>query len=237
MHTGARAPPSRNPDLSVHNRRITYLLGPCPGGPRHDGIDYANSRNRPSWPKPPRNYASTPSDSASLSPSLSIFFSPLLSLSFSFGPLFWTFSLLLYSHSVPSLRPSLNLYTLPRLSSSIKDCSRSIAQSVLLPPPPFSPLPRSVPLSLGLLCNQNNNNLLRNCFDCSSIWVITGYPWLYVGPFSDPPAAFLGTKGEREAVSSYLRCTLRIRSMGDALAARPISSNDISSINRYRSVK
>lgn len=82
MHTGVRAPPSRNPDLSVHNRRITYLLGPYPGGPRHDGIDYANSRNRPSWPKPPWNYASTPSDSASLSPSLSVFSSSLLSLSF-----------------------------------------------------------------------------------------------------------------------------------------------------------
>lgn len=82
MHTGARAPPSRNPDLSVHNRRITYLLGPYPGGPRHDGIDYANSWNWPSWPKPPRNYASTPSDSASLSPSLFILPFPLLSLSF-----------------------------------------------------------------------------------------------------------------------------------------------------------
>lgn len=83
MHTGVRAPPSRNPDLSVHNRRITYLLGPYPGGPRHDGIDYANSRNRPSWPKPPQNYASTPSDSASLSPSLSVFSSFLFfSLSF-----------------------------------------------------------------------------------------------------------------------------------------------------------
>lgn len=100
MHTGARAPPSRNPDLSVHNRRITYLLGPCPGGPRHDGIDYANSRNRPSWPKPPRNYASTPSDSASLSPSLSIFFSPPPFTLF----FFWTALLNLLSPPLFALR-------------------------------------------------------------------------------------------------------------------------------------
>lgn len=92
MYTEARAPSSRNSDLSVHNRRITYLLGPCPGGPRHDGIDYANSRNRPSWPKPPRNYASTPSDSvSSILVSLCLFLSPSFSL---FRPsLFFFFSI------------------------------------------------------------------------------------------------------------------------------------------------
>lgn len=170
MHTGARAPPSRNPDLSVHNRRITYLLGPCPGGPRHDGIDYANSRNRPSWPKPPRNYASTPSDSASLSPSLSIFFSPPPFTLF----FFWTALLNLLSPPLFALRalpssffklihPSL---VFPRASKTALVLSRSRSSSLrllsLLFPAPY-------PYPLGLLCNQNNNNLLRNCFDCSSI--------------------------------------------------------------------
>jgi len=186
MHTGVRAPPSRNLDLSVH-RRIIYLLGPCPGGPRHDEIDYANSRNRPSWPKPSRNYASTPSDSASLSPSLSIFFSPLLPLLFlSF---FWTalsnfFSLpLLLSPPLFALRalPS-SFFKLIHPLSSFLEHQRLLSRrrsfflylfSLLLPP--------FVSSSLSLLRNQNNNNLLWNCFDCSSIWVTTGYPRLCVG--------------------------------------------------------
>lgn len=62
-HNAYRSP-RFSPGISIFrfNRRITYLLGTCPGGPRHDGIDYANSRNRPSWLKPLRNYASTPLD-------------------------------------------------------------------------------------------------------------------------------------------------------------------------------
>lgn len=240
MYTEACAPSSRNPGLSVHNRRITYLLGPCPGGPRHDGIDYANSRNRPSWPKPPRNYASTPSDSASpILVSLRLFLSPSFSLflsAFSLFPHF--FYLLFYSHSMPSLRPSLNLYTLSHPSSSTKDYSHFIASSFSFCFLSFLLL-SSVPLFLSLLCNQNSNNLLRNCFDCSSIWVTTGYSQLCVG--IDHLAIhwlhFSGRKGKgrrqvnREAVSSYLRRTLRILSIGDPVTIWPISSN-ISTINR-----
>lgn len=125
MHTGVRAPPSRNPDLSVHNRRITYLLGPYPGGPRHDGIDYANSRNRPSWPKPfrimlpllqirslyPRLFPSSP---------LPSFLSLPLSVH-SFDPSLFPPSSLSHSSFIRtpySFRPSLNLYTLSCPSSS-----------------------------------------------------------------------------------------------------------------------
>lgn len=98
MHPGARVPLPESRSFSRLNRRITYLLGPCPGGPRHDGIDYANSRNRPSWLKPLRNYASTPSDSAYLSVSFSL---PLcLFLSFSLS-LFRPALLCLLSFSSP----------------------------------------------------------------------------------------------------------------------------------------
>lgn len=143
MHTGARAPPSRNPDLSVHNRRITYLLGPCPGGPRHDGIDYANSRNRPSWPKPPRNYASTPSDSASLSPSLSIFFSPPPFTLF----FFWTALLNLLSPPLFALRalPS-SFFKLIHPLSSFLEHQRLLSFYRVVGPPPSASFLLSSPL-------------------------------------------------------------------------------------------
>lgn len=102
MHTGdqrATLPESRS--LGSQPTYYLFIRTVCPGGPRHDGIDYANSRNRPSWPEPPRNYASTPSRfGLSLSPSLA----PSLSHSF-----LWT-----RSFEPPLLSPSLfALRTLP----------------------------------------------------------------------------------------------------------------------------
>lgn len=124
------------------NRRITYLLGPCPGGPRHDGIDYANSRNRPSWLKPLRNYASTPSDwGLSISvPHISLSLRPFNPPLFLSPPLFalrvlpLSFFLNLYTLSHPSC-PSL-LFS----ECAVHRHSHSIASSILFPPPPLRPL-------------------------------------------------------------------------------------------------
>lgn len=169
MHLGSGAPPGIQ--IFRFNRRITYLLGRCPGGPRHDGIDYANSRNWPSWLKPLWNYASTPWDSTSFSlppPPLS------LSLSIrSFNPSL--FSFLLYHHhtfrsSFFNLIHPLSSFLPFIYHEWIRRNSRSFAPSPLIP----------FLLPFGLLCNQNNNNLLRNRFDCSSIRVTADCPWLYV---------------------------------------------------------
>lgn len=124
-----------------------------------------------------------------------------------FGPLFWAFSLsfhfsfFLYSHSI--LFSSFFKLIHPLLSFLEHQGLLSFYR-VIDPPPlaPFSsPHPWRIPLLLSLLCNQNNNNLLRNCFDCSSIWVTTGYPRLCVGidHLVIHRLRFSGRKGEREA--------------------------------------